>query len=373
MKWSWKIGSFAGIGVFVHWTFLLLIGWLVFVYVRRGDSVALVVEGVVFVLAIFACIVLHEFGHALAARRFGIRTRDITLLPIGGVARLERIPEEPLRELWVAVAGPLVNVAIAGVLFAIVVLSGPLAAVAEVVEVGGNFLTKLMWVNVALVVFNLIPAFPMDGGRVLRALLATSMDYVQATRVAATVGQLIAIAFGMLGLLFNPFLIFIALFVFLGAQQEAHSASIRSVMRGVPVREAMVTRFRTLRPDDRLQIAVEELLAGSQQDFPVLDGDRIVGLLTRDRLIQAISDGNVDDVVAGHMNDTCLTVEDGEMLSEIMDRMREHACSSLAVTHRGRLVGLLTMENIGELMMINAAMRRPHARGGVDDIFDLRD
>jgi CBS domain-containing protein len=235
-------------------------------------------------------------------------------------------------------------------------------------KAGGNFLLKLMWVNVVLVGFNMIPAFPMDGGRVLRALLATQLDYSAATGIAATVGQIIAILFGLLGLFFNPFLLFIALFVYLGAQQEAHSAAIRSAMRGVPVRDAMITTFRTLAPDDTLRQAVSEILPGGQRDFPVVEAGQVVGMLTRDDVLRAVSAGDADHRVADVMRSECLKVEDSEMLDRTFERMREHGCSSLAVVRHGSVVGLLTLENVGELMMIHSAMRRAQPRSRFSDI-----
>jgi len=229
MRGAWQIGRVAGIVVQVHWTFLLLIAWVVLTHTRGGGDVGDAVRGVALTLAVFACVVLHEFGHALTARRFGIGTRDITLLPIGGVARLARMPDDPRQELLVAAAGPAVNVVLAGVLAAVLGLSGTHVRVSEVTLVGARFVDQLMWINVVLVVFNLLPAFPMDGGRVLRALLALRMPYLKATRWAATAGQTIAVALGFAGVMLpSPFLVLIALFVFSGARAEARMVAMRA-------------------------------------------------------------------------------------------------------------------------------------------------
>ena len=378
MKWSWKLGTVAGIGVFVHWTFLILIGWVVLSDVVRGVEhnqppnriVAEALEGTLFIIAIFTCIVLHELGHALTARRYGVRTQDITLLPIGGVARLERMPEDPIQEFWIAVAGPAVNVAIAlGLGGAILILGGSAAfssapsITIDVFERFDKFLLQLLWVNLFLVGFNAIPAFPMDGGRVLRAVLAHfSGDYVRATQVAASIGQMLAIALGFMGLFTpNPFLIFIALFVFLGAQEEAHLVQMRSLMKGLPVRAAMMTRFRALSPDDSLAVATSELLASAQQEFPVVSDGQVVGMLHRNDVISALANqggARVGDV----MQTDCGTVADTEMLASTFQRMRESGCSALPVVHDGRLVGLITLENVGELMMINSALSRARSQ-----------
>jgi Zn-dependent protease len=281
MKWSWRIGSFRGIGVYVHATFLILIGFVVLSYWSQGQSLAGTLAGVGFIAALFACVVAHEFGHALMAAKYGIKTRDITLLPIGGVARLERMPDDPRQELWVALAGPAVNVVIAVVLFAWLEFTATRTPFSQLSVTGGPFLQRLMVVNVFLVVFNMLPAFPMDGGRVLRAILATGMEYTRATHIAATIGQAMALLFGFLGFFGNPFLLFIALFVWIGAAQEASMAQMKSALSGIPVARAMLTDFRTLSPQDALRRAVDLLLSGSQHDFPVLDGERVVGVLTR--------------------------------------------------------------------------------------------
>jgi Zn-dependent protease len=219
MKWSWKIGTLAGIELRIHVTFLLLLGWVGARHWMLGKNTDAALSGVGFILALFGCVLLHELGHSLAARKYGIPTRDITLLPIGGVARLERMPEKPGQELWVALAGPAVNVVIAAVLFAWLSLTHGWAPLSQLHVAAGPFLERLLVANVSLVLFNLIPAFPMDGGRVLRAVLASRMEYVKATQIAAGVGQGLALVFGFAGLFSNPMLLFIALFVLIGASQ----------------------------------------------------------------------------------------------------------------------------------------------------------
>ncbi len=370
MKWSLKIGQVAGIGIFVHWTFLILIGWIAAADLVGGKPPAEALRGVLFVLALFGCIVLHELGHALTARRFGVKTQDITLLPIGGLARLERIPEDPVQEFWIAVAGPAVNVAIATGLAVLLFASRGSLGSWQLAPLEGDFLPELMKVNVALVVFNLIPAFPMDGGRVLRAVLAHfSGDYVRATQNAASVGQALAIMFGFLGLFGNPMLIFIALFVYLGAQEEANMVMMRSALKGIPVRAAMMTRVRALSPDDTLEMAIQELLAGSQQDFPVVSDGRVVGLLLRSDVMQSLADGGREQRVGEVMQARCATVEDTEMLSSTFERMRESASSTLPVIHDGQFVGMITLENVGELMMINSALRSSRTRSQVESLY----
>lgn len=368
MKWSWGLGRVSGIKIQVHWTFLILVAWIVLLHASRGSDVVQVALGVLLVLSVFACVVLHELGHALTAKRFGIATRDITLLPIGGVARLERMPEEPKQELLVAAAGPLVNVAIAGLLFAGLAAAGALRPAGELAVIGGNLAAQLMWVNLFLVAFNLLPAFPMDGGRILRALLARKMDYLDATRIAAGIGQAMAILFGLVGLFSNPFLVFIAIFVYLGAQAEAQHAATRYVMEDVSVADAMMTDFRYLDVGDRLADAVRELLAGAQLDFPVLSADRLAGVLFRSDLVKALRETGGDTPVADVMRRDTAAAEADEPLHRVLARMRSDGCSTVPVLRHGNLVGLLTLENVGELMMVKSALQED-GRGAVARVF----
>ncbi|MHC1768390.1 MAG: site-2 protease family protein [Verrucomicrobiia bacterium] len=356
MKWSWKIGRIFGIGVYMHVTFLILLGWVAashyFVRNRWEDAL----YGLAFILLLFGIVVLHELGHALAARRFGIRTRDITLLPIGGVARLERMPEDPKQELLVALAGPAVNVALAAVLFVVLLAGGGVQAPGAMQFVGGDLLSKLLWVNVALAVFNMLPAFPMDGGRVLRALLAIRMDYVRATHIAANIGQGMAFLFGFLGLFSNPFLVFIALFVWMGASQEAGMVEMKSALSGVPVERVMITKFRTLHPGDALATAVEQILAGAQQDFPVLENDEVVGILTRKDLLTGLAKGGQTAEVRDYMERDIQVASPSELAERVLARVQECKCHTLPVVNNGELVGIFTMENLGEFMMIQTAL-----------------
>jgi Zn-dependent protease/CBS domain-containing protein len=362
MKWSWKLGTLAGIPVYVHATFTLLLGWVGLVNWLSGRTLSAAVEGIVFVAAIFGCVVLHELGHALAARRYGILTRDITLLPIGGVARLERMPDKPMQEFWVALAGPAVNVVIAAGLFLwLKVTSGfePLSAL-SVAE--GSFIERLMVVNVFLVAFNMIPAFPMDGGRVLRSLLATRLQYARATQIAAMFGQGFAFIFGFVGLFTNPFLIFIAFFVWIGAAQELGAAQMRSVLGNVRVSESMQTDFDTLDPGDPLSRAIERTLSGSQKDFPVVSEGRVVGILTQDRLMRSLVSGGDAMMVGSAMTEDFDVIEAHELLETVMLRVRAGG-TPLPVFDGGRLVGLLTMENVGEFVGFRSALRSADSSG----------
>lgn len=365
MRGSLRLGSFAGIGVYVHWTFAILIAWLLFVNLRAGGTLQAAAAEIGFVLAVFACVVLHEFGHALTARRFGVKTRDITILPIGGVARLERMPDKPSQEFLVAIAGPLVNVAIALLIYAGLAVTRAAMPLDDlrVALLDSQFFVRLLAVNVLLVLFNLLPAFPMDGGRVLRALLAMKYDYATATRIAARVGQGMAILFAIFGVFGNSLgLLLIAVFVFLGAQAEAHEAQARGLFAGLRVRDAMITEFRALQEGATLADAVQALLSGSQTDFPVVSADgRVAGVLPRDDLLRAVAGGERNAPIGAIMRRDCVTASEDDPLDAVVARIRESGCPLVPVLRDAGLVGLLTMDNLAELLMIRraAATRRP--------------
>lgn len=359
MKWSWTLGRIAGIKLRMHWTFLLLLIWVGMSFGATGGLQA-AIEGIAFILAVFACVVLHECGHALTARRYGVPTQDITLLPIGGVARMQRIPEHPIQEFWIAVAGPAVNVVIAGVLFTVLWLAQGLSTATAQPSWGTSFFTNLMWVNIFLVGFNVLPAFPMDGGRVLRALLATQMDYVQATRIAATTGQGMAILFGFAGFFVNPLLLFIALFVFLGAEAEAQMVELRDALRGLSVRDAMMTQFHTLSSDASLEEAVDELLAGAQQDFPVTDSSGYRGILSRKALVNGLREDGMQGRVERWTSDQGKQVGPDEPLVSTLESMRDAQLQAVPVFQQEQLIGMLCMENISELVMIRSATSHTH-------------
>jgi len=356
MRWSFKIARIAGIDVRIHATFFLLLGFVAyFAGHRAGASWGL--NAVLIWLLVFLCVLLHELGHALAAKAYGIPTVDITLYPIGGVARMERMPEKPVQELVVAIAGPLVNVVIIIVLGAVLFATGGLDLTAIVTD--PNLLQILFWTNIVMVVFNLIPAFPLDGGRVLRALLATRMEYAQATRVAAGIGQGLALALGIFAAFTGQILlILIAIFIYMAAESEAAVVQMRSVTAGLPVSSAMVTRFDTLDHRSTLNQAIDVLLGTSQHEFPVLDDNGgFAGLLTKHDLLVALRNSGADTLVTDVMVKGLPTVLPQTSLDRALDFVRQAGVAALPVLdNTGRLVGLFTPENVSELLMVRTAL-----------------
>lgn len=373
--WSWHLGTMFGIGVYVHWTFLLLLAFIVFAQVAGGTASMLQLLGTIaLVISVFACVVLHEFGHALTARRYGVATKDIILLPIGGLARLERMPEDPGQELLVAIAGPAVNVVIAALLFGALVGIGASGALGDLTQIESpeefvqmtqnsvvglvtQYFMVLMGINVILVLFNMLPAFPMDGGRVLRALLAYNMSRVKATQIAASIGQFMAILFAVVAVFTAHWvLLFIALVVFLAAAGEAEEVQRTSLLQGLPVESAMQTEFHTLRPDQTLEDAIEALLAGSQQDFPVVDQEQYVGMLNRSQLFKALREEDRSTKIGEEVDKSTQPIQAKDDLSQVLQSMRQKNLSTIPVLQDGKLVGLLTTENLNEFMFVKVAL-----------------
>lgn len=359
MKWRLKLGRFLGIDVYLHVTFLILLVVVWGTAMAAHDALA-AFQATGLWVAVFGCVLLHEYGHALAARFYGISTHDITLLPIGGLARLEKMPEKPAQEIVVAVAGPAVNVVIAIGLAVVLFAGGLFRPVDEVDVTRGSFLLQLFYINIGLVVFNMLPAFPMDGGRVLRGVLALVMDHGKATRIAATVGQVMAVLFVIVAFFAGkPMLFLIAFFVWIGGQAEVGASEAHNVLAGVTVRQAMLTDFDSLSIYDSLREATVLILRGSQQDFPVVESGadgRVAGVLTRAGLMRALAahgpDGRVVDAM---VRDVPGVPVDG-LIEDVLPPLREQGVQAAPVYDGGRLVGLLTMENIGEFMMIRSAL-----------------
>ncbi|SPF76360.1 Putative zinc metalloprotease Rip3 [Aliiroseovarius pelagivivens] len=356
MSWSFPIGRLFGSQLRVHATFFLLLAFIgASTWSESGPEAAL--WTVVFVLLLFACVVAHEFGHALMARRFGIRTPDITLLPIGGLARLERMPEKPGQEILVALAGPAVNVVIWLILT--LVLSAP----TETEQLTGTAISpstlpaQLATLNLVLAIFNLIPAFPMDGGRVLRAVLTLFTDRVRATRIAAGAGQMVAFLMAATGFMSgNLMLVLIAGFIFFAASGESADVAMRDVARKLMARDAMITEYEVLRPDDLISLAATTLIRTTQHEFPVLDMQgHLAGFLTREALFHAMAEGASDTRVGNVMQSVpSATLTDG--LEMILERLGTGP--AVAVLDReGYLLGYITRENVGELMVIANARR----------------
>ncbi len=366
MLWSIPIATIAGTVVRVHVTFLLFLVWVGATQWRIGGRET-ALEDVLFIVLLFACVLAHEFGHIFAARRYGIRTPEVTLWPIGGVASLERIPEKPSEELVVALAGPAVNVVLAALLILLFGASFQEAVATELENPRAPLIARLAAANLFLVVFNLIPAFPMDGGRVLRALLAMRLGRLEATRIAARIGQGAAFLFALAGLFLNPMLIIIGLFIYLAATAEAQHVAFQDGTQGLAVREAMISPVDALLPHETLEDAIDRLIRTAQKEFPVVDSlGRPAGLLTRDVIIRALRDAGPTATVSDLMTSAPTVPYWRPLEASLVLLNQSKAPALLIVDDQGRLVGLLTPENIGEMMLVRSMrpdfrFRRPQA------------
>lgn len=360
-SWSLKLGRFFGIEVFVHWTFWILIGWIFLMHFQAGHSWVQGAWGALFIFALFGCVFLHELGHALTARRFGVSTRDITLYPIGGIASLEGMPEKPEQELLVGLAGPTVNLIIAAMLWVYLNISGQIPDLSSMNSSHDMSQIPLLWslffANIVLAVFNLIPAFPMDGGRILRALLAFFMDKTKATGIAASVGQFLAIVFVFLGFFYNFWLVFIGLFIFLGAGGEAAHEQTKAALAGLTVNDALMRRFSFLKPDDNLGQAVDALLNSQETEFVVADADKPVGLLSRNEIIKGLSERGKDALVSEFMNPNFFVVSPETKLQDFLQQVLNNGQNIALVMDGYSLQGLIDRENVEEKLLVQEALK----------------
>jgi Zn-dependent protease/predicted transcriptional regulator len=359
-SWSLHVGKYFGIDVFIHWTFWLLVVWIVLAHIGGGEALGQALHGVLFILALFVCVVLHEFGHALTARRFGITTRDVTLYPIGGISSLEKLPDDPRQELLVAIAGPAVNLIIAGLLWLILNATGQpfdlakISGAKDITEI--PFLWGLFYANLMLPIFNLIPAFPMDGGRALRALLSMFMGRLNATRTAALIGQFLAIAFVFLGFFFNFWLVFIGLFIFLGASGETVMEQTKVALGSLTVRDALMHQFTALSPHSTLGEASDALLNSQDTTFVVLDNGEAIGLLTVKEIVKGLAESGTRVQISAFMKRDFLTVSPDMKLFDLLMELTEKGETAAVVVEGDSHVGLIDRQNLQERIMIEQAL-----------------
>lgn len=375
-----------GIEMRVHWSFILIVVYYAFLYSSTGSNPVIgALYGVLMILLLFLFVTLHELGHALVAKHYKINVPHITLLPIGGVASLERMPEKPLQEFLIAIAGPLVNLVLAALLaplaaYAVVaaVNSGQLTAnTADIIRFAqtpglGNLVVSLALTNLLLALFNLLPAFPMDGGRILRALLAMAMSYVQATRIAVVVGRLMAAIFAFWGIMGGGILLLlIAFFIYVGGGSELEAVESRTVLRNVRARNALTPGAISLYSSERIERAVDLIMSSYQTDYPVLDlSSRFIGVLTRPRLIYALKEVGQDARIVDVMLPAAEipTAAPDDTLDKLWEQMVQSGGRVVAVKDANNFLGLITLDDVSEVFQITAAKQRgagPDSPAGV--------
>jgi Zn-dependent protease/predicted transcriptional regulator len=355
MKYSLYLGKILGVKIFVHWTFAFLVGWIVISTMRAGLGVSAVLWTLGLVLAIFGCIVLHELGHALAGRKYKVQTKHITLLPIGGVAQLETIPENPKQELVIALAGPAVNFIIVLILYPFA-NSHTLLDTESLMNIGAsNFLFFLITVNLWLALFNLIPAFPMDGGRVLRALLAIWLGHGKATRVASVIGQLFGIAFFLTGFVYSPSLIFIGIFIVLSAQYEKSLVQTVEFLHKYKVLDVIIRDIPSIESSSSVKDAAQVLLSTQNKNFVVTTNGKPVGTITRDEIVKAMETVGEKGLIENVKSAKLSYVSESTPLDEAWKIMQGAKSPLILVGMNGSLTGIVEEENIAELMLLQSA------------------
>ncbi len=362
MRWSLPLGRLFGISLRLHVTFLLLVAWVGYDALYYGGPVAAKWQ-LARLLLVFVCIALHELGHSVVAQQLGVQVKSITLLPIGGVAALRNIPENPWHEIAITIAGPMVNAAIAAALLPVAGLPVWADAVRLPHDVG-SLLRGLTAINVWLFLFNFIPAFPMDGGRLLRATLALVLPYVRATAVAAVVGQGLAIIFVLVGLKVPGLwlLIVIGAFIFLGAEGEERMVRMRAFLRDLDVEDVMSREFATLAPNDTVARGLERVYQTGQDDFPVVDGERLLGVVSRQAMLDAVNSKGPQTPVAEAMDTRAPVVTPHTPVSRVQDELFNEGGGSVPVMQDGRLVGWLSPENISRYILVQSNLKSARRR-----------
>ena len=366
MNWSFRIAQVFGIDIKIHITFFLI---LILGAFQWGGPAGLTgaVFGVLLMLLLFTCVTLHELGHSVVALRFGIPVREIILLPLGGVAVIGRNPDKPLHELLIAIAGPLVNVIIAIILLLISgfavglnVLDG--RGLLSGLQMTPSLSTLLVWLisaNLSLVIFNLIPAFPLDGGRVLRALLAMGLGYPRATAIASGIGQIAAVILGLVGVLSGNFiLVLVAIFIFTGAGQEGSEAQARTVFDTLRLRDSSNRHAISLEIGDRMSKVVGHILTSYQPDFAVTQGDRLLGIITREDVLHALNTEANDLYATQIMRREFVRVNADQSLHEVRDIMGEKGARTVAVYDNEQFLGLVSLEDIAEAFTVLRFVQR---------------
>ena len=351
MKWSFKIGKLFGIPIRVHLTFLLLLLFIGYVGSKQGGSEGAIL-GMIVIIFIFVCVILHEVGHSLVAVHYGIKVNDIILLPIGGVSRMEEIPEDPKQEITISIVGPLVSFGLALIFFILAMAIHQSINFKQISLFNRNVVASLFWINLVLGLFNLIPAFPMDGGRVLRGILATRMESMKATKIAVSVGQGFAILLFFFGIFFNWWMALIAIFIYLGAEGEERMVAVRSSLGKSSVKLAMLTDVHTVSPDETVGEVLERICHGLQQDFPVVEGGEVVGILSREAIFSALHKHEKSTRVKDVMQKDFVSTTEDTSLSEIYKTMIAHRLHVMPVMKDKKLKGMINLEQIGKYHMI---------------------
>ncbi len=351
MKWSFKVGKLFGIPIRMHLTFLLLLLFIGITGFKQAGSDG-AIWGMVAIVFIFFCVILHEVGHSLMAIHYGIKVKDIILLPIGGVSEMEEIPEDPRQEITISVIGPLVSFGLAILFFILSSATHQVLGFKQLSIYNHNVWANLFWINLILGAFNLLPAFPMDGGRVLRGILATGMDGWKATKIAVGVGQGFAILLFFFGIFFNWWMALIAIFIYLGAEGEERMMSVRASLGKSPVKLAMLTDVHTVSPDETLGQVLERICHSLQQDFPVEEHGEVVGVLTREAIFSALHQQEKSALVKDIMQKDFISTGEEASLSDIFKVMTGNKLSVILVIKDRKLQGMVNLEQIGKYHMI---------------------